>query len=346
MLWSVAAPFFKAANLSQTRWIADFVASEQHQFRKIAIPSAAAGPSWHDRAGRATPLKIWHGYWKTARAALEGAEGVITVFPPLAVTAALQRKLRRRSGVPIVAWCFNLGKLVGGLKQKAARFALRDVEIFVVHSSGEVPLIADYLGIPQERVRFVPLQRAPIAVVAEEEREAPFVVSMGSANRDYATLVEAARITGLPVTIVASPRSMEGLSLPENVSVLSGLSGADCRVLAQRARFSVVPLANVATASGQVTVIEAQRMARAVIATRSIGTVDYIDDGVTGIMVPPGDAQALAAKMQALWDDQATRTRIAKEGADFADRYLSDEAAGSALGEILDELAARRVRPI
>jgi len=342
MLWSVAAPFFKAANLGQSRWIADFVAGEQHQFRKIAVPGAAVGPSWHDRARRTTPLKTWRGYWQTARAALEGAEGVITVFPPLAVTAALQRKLRRRTDVPIVAWCFNLGKLVGGLKQKAARFALRDVEIFVVHSSGEVPLIANYLGVPQERVRFVPLQRAPIAIVAEEDREAPFIVSMGSANRDYATLVEAARITGLPVTIVASPRSMEGLSLPENVSILSGLSGAECRVLAQRARFSVVPLANVAAASGQVTVIEAQRMARAVIATRSIGTVDYIDDGVTGILVPPGDAQALAAQMQALWQDQATRARIAENGAGFADRHLSDEAAGRALGEILDELSARR----
>jgi glycosyltransferase involved in cell wall biosynthesis len=342
MLWSVAAPFFKAANLDQTRWINDFIPGAQHQFRKIAVTSAASGPSWHDRAGRATPLATWRGYWKTAAAALDGAEGVITVFPPLAVTAALQRKLRRRTGVPIVAWCFNLGKLVGGFKQKAARFALRDVEMFVVHSSGEVPLIANYLGIPEERVRFVPLQRAPIAIVAEEEREAPFIVSMGSANRDYATLVEAARITGLPVTIVASPRSMEGLSLPENVSVLSGLSGADCRVLAQRARFSVVPLANVAAASGQVTVIEAQRMARAVIATRSVGTVDYIEDGVTGILVPPGDAQALAAQMQALWEDQATRARIAQGGAGFADRYLSDEAAGRALGQILEELGSRR----
>ena len=127
MLWSVAAPFFKAANLSQTRWIADFVAGEQHQFRKIAIPSAAAGPSWHDRAGRTTPLSTWRGYWQTARAALEGAEGVITVFPPLAVTMALQRKLRGRTGVPIVAWCFNLGRLVGGLKQKAARSQLANL---------------------------------------------------------------------------------------------------------------------------------------------------------------------------------------------------------------------------
>jgi len=340
MLWNVAAPFFTGVMADQ-RWLDDFVGSPAYRFRKI--PFARSAASWHQRASRGTTLGGWRTYWDTAGEALRDADGVITIFPQLAVMAGVRRLFGRK--VPIVAWCFNLGEFPGGPRRLASRIALAGVSRFIVHSTAEIPLLARYLGIDESRVRFVPLQRAPIPVSEAEDNDAPFIVAMGSANRDYATLIEAARATGLPVTIVASPRSVAGLDIPANVTLLSGLDIAECRALAQRARFSIVPIADVAAASGQVTVLEAMRMRRAVIATRSIGTVDYVEDGETGRLVAGGDAAVLGQAMRDLWEDAALRDRLATAGARFAEERLSDEAAGRALREILDEIAAARLFP-
>lgn len=332
MLWNIAAPFFHARP-DENRWIDDFVPSGGFRFHKVPVPEQESG-NWHNRAGRGTPIAGWRRYWRHASEGLKGADGLVTVFPQLATMAGLQRRLSRRD-IPIVAWCFNVGAFPGGVRRTAARAALDRIDRFVVHSSVEVGLLANFLAISEQRVQFVPLQRAAIPVVAEERRDAPFIVAMGSANRDYPTLVEAARITGLPVTIVASPRLIAGLDLPANVTARSGLSPDECRVLAQQARFSVVPLTNAREASGQVTVIEAMRMHRAVIATASTGTEDYVEHDRTGLLVPPGDAAALAGAMRRLWDDHEARARLATTAAAFAETHLSDEAAGVALADVL-----------
>jgi glycosyltransferase involved in cell wall biosynthesis len=109
--------------------------------------------------------------------------------------------------------------------------------------------------------------------------------------------------------------------------------------LAQQARLSIVPIANDETASGQVTVVEAMRMGRPVIATRCVGTEDYIDSGHTGILVPPSSPDTLANAISQLWNDQPLRARLAHEARRHADLHFSDEAAGQALAQILDELA-------
>lgn len=297
---------------------------------------------WHERRTRGTPLDSWMAYWRTGALSLDNADGVITVFPQLAVTTAINRSIKRCQNKPIVAWCFNLGQLGGAVKRLAARKALAGVERFVVHSSGEVQLISDYLDVPIERVLFVPLQRAPIDLVVSEDCKTPFAVAMGSANRDYATLFEAARYTRIPIVVVASARAVDGMDVPENVQVRSALSVDECHSLAQRARFSIVPLADSNTASGQVTVVEAQCMRRPVIATRSIGTVDYIADGKTGLLVTGGDSRQLAGAMAALWEDATYRGQLAAGAAEFANEKLSDEAAGRVLAEILDDVSVKR----
>src|SRR4051794_39566571 len=183
--WSVVAPFFHGG--SRDRWIDDFITDERWAFRKIPLRSV---DDWHSRASRATGVAQWLEYWDQARRALP-ASGVITVFPQPALAAALLKKLRR-SAAPIIAWCFNLGEHPQSLKRLTARAAFKSVDRFIVHSSGEVPKVAGLLSIPRDKIEFVPLQRAPIPIEAEEDTESPFIVAMGSANRDYRTFFKAA----------------------------------------------------------------------------------------------------------------------------------------------------------
>ena len=87
MLWNIAAPFFHNPG-DDSRWIDDFVPSDRFRFRKVPVPQQAAG-SWHNRAGRGTPIAGWQGYWRHAAAGLRDADGLVTVFPQLAAMAGL-----------------------------------------------------------------------------------------------------------------------------------------------------------------------------------------------------------------------------------------------------------------
>ena len=67
-------------------------------------------------------------------------------------------------------------------------------------------------------------------------------------------------------------------------------------------------------------VLEAMAVGRPVVAAASGGIIDLVDDGVTGLLVPPGDPVALSTALSAVLDDpqrasamgQAANTRRAR----------------------------------
>ena len=60
--------------------------------------------------------------------------------------------------------------------------------------------------------------------------------------------------------------------------------------------------------------MEAGAASRAVVATRTGGTAEIVVDGETGLLVPPGDATAVAAAFAALFKDGDTRARLGLAG--------------------------------
>jgi glycosyltransferase involved in cell wall biosynthesis len=169
--------------------------------------------------------------------------------------------------------------------------------------------------------------------------ENPFVLAMGSAHRDYASLLDAVRRLGVRTVIVASPRALDGLVFPSNVEIRTGLSLQQCRELANQARISVVPLFETDVAAGQVTVLDSMNLGKPVIATRCMGTEDYIRHGESGLLVPPRSADHLAEAIDLLWRDQSLRSALGAAAAAQVAREYSDEVAGAALGRIVSELS-------
>ena len=62
------------------------------------------------------------------------------------------------------------------------------------------------------------------------------------------------------------------------------------------------------------TVIEAMAMGVACVSTRSDGTLDTVEDGVTGLVFQGGDAEGLARSVESLLTDEQLRARIAENG--------------------------------
>jgi glycosyltransferase involved in cell wall biosynthesis len=336
MHWAVAAPFFCKNTSDNLKWLDDFVPAGQHSFTKILRQDRLAGLSWHNRSSRNTKLREWYGYWNQSGDAWETSQGgIITVFPQLAATVALRKRLSGKH-VPVVAWCFNIGACYPGIKQHLTRSVVENVDVFVVHSRRECETVSKWLKLPKERFEFVPLQRAPIEITHQEDTEKPFILAMGSANRDYQTFFAAVKKLGVRTVVVASQHALRGLNIPSNVEVRSGLSAEECYHLLQQARVSVVPLLDNHTAAGQVTIVEAMRMSRAVLATRCVGSEDYIEHNKTGLLVSPYRVDDLTDAIAQLWLEKKLRDNLAQEAGRYAETHFSDEVVGTVLGKILD----------
>ncbi len=334
-LWAVAAFFFVD---ERSPWLDNLIDDETLTFRKV--PALRRSDSWHRKRTAWESLKVWAGHLgQAARALAHRPDGVVTAFPQLAMCAGLLKRLGP-ARPHIVAYNFNLGSLSPGRRQKVARFIAPAIDAFVVHSPSEIGPYAAYLGVPESRFHFVPLQRGAPGIARDEDTERPFLLAMGSAHRDYETLIEAVDALAIPTIIVTRPDAAAALPKSPHVTLKSDLSYEECLDLLARARVSVTPISNLETASGQITFINAMHMGVPVIATRCLGTEGYIEDGKTGLLVPPFDAGALQDAIAGLWHDGARRTEIAARGREEADRRFTDAAAAAALHAII-----RQIRP-
>lgn len=110
-------------------------------------------------------------------------------------------------------------------------------------------------------------------------------------------------------------------AFPDGVHVVYDAPGPavmrafDCALFAVAPSVWAEPLGNV--------VHEAQSRGRAVIGTAPGGHEDMIEDGVDGLLVPPGDVLALRAAMQRLLTDPELASRMGAVGRRNAARYTA-----------------------
>jgi glycosyltransferase involved in cell wall biosynthesis len=233
-----------------------------------------------------------------------------------------------------------------------ARFALVRIDVVLTRTRAHARLLQSEVGSPPSKVRFTPETtdpgffdpEAPAGVPIEGIPARPFILSAGLEQRDYETLTRAA--ADLPVDVVIAAGSpWSNLTFrspmdhpPANVTVASFARPA-MRELYRSAALVVVPVFQTERACGMNVVLEAWAMKRPVVATRTLGLVDYIDDGETGRFVEVGDVDGLRSTVQHLLDHPDEARRLAERGYEKVrdqlnlDRYLDivEESLADAL---------------
>ncbi|MBW4592168.1 MAG: glycosyltransferase family 4 protein [Brasilonema angustatum HA4187-MV1] len=339
MHWTIAAPFINQQNLVNEHWLTRNVPGDRHQFH--IVPRSKPLGNWHNQKSSVTGFRSWLIYWQHGMEAMKASEGgVITLFPQLPAVIGMQQRLTGKR-IPVVAWLFNVGTCSSGIRQTIAQYSLKDIDRFIVHTRREIEIYHHWLGIPRERFEFVPYHQSEIPITYEENTTDPFIAALGSAHRDFSTFFQAVEKLNLPTVVASSKHALEGLTIPPNVKTPFGIERADCLRLAQEARISIVPLLPKpqVTAAGQITIVEAMLMGRAIIATRCHGAEDYIQHGETGLLVEPKSVDDLVQAIEMLWNDPALRNRLGQAAKRYAEEHFSCDAAGAALGRILDKVA-------
>jgi glycosyltransferase involved in cell wall biosynthesis len=86
-------------------------------------------------------------------------------------------------------------------------------------------------------------------------------------------------------------------------------------------------------------IVEGMLARRPVVATQAGGVQEIVRDGETGILVPPGDATALAAAVRGLLEDPVRATRVAAAGRDHAERCFTVSAMVTRMTQCMEEVA-------
>jgi glycosyltransferase involved in cell wall biosynthesis len=177
------------------------------------------------------------------------------------------------------------------------------------------------------------------------------VVARLEPEKGHPTLLEA-----WPIVVAAVPQATllvvgEGSRRGELEAMARELGVADRVVFTGRrddvpavtAALDVAVLPSYREALG-LTVLEAMALSRPVVASNVGGIPEMIEDGVTGLLVPPRDAGALAAAIIRLLRDHPFADTLARAGHDLVHDRFCIELMVRAVEQIYDD-GARAVRP-
>lgn len=164
----------------------------------------------------------------------------------------------------------------------------------------------------------------PAAIAMLPER--PFILFVGGFRKikgiyelfdAYASLPDPP-----PLVLVGTMMSDSPREFPAGATVITDVSHATVMAIWERALFGVLPT-KAPEALGNV-VHEAMSVGRAMIGTRPGGQEDMIEDGETGLLVPGGDAAALAEAMRRLIEDPELRGRIEVKARERAHAFTAE----------------------
>jgi glycosyltransferase involved in cell wall biosynthesis len=311
----------------------DRVATGETRVRRVGAPSARV--------------------WRAAGAARRRDVGapVALAWEERSLTAALQ------SGVPAsivaggVIWAtdeWRSGRGRAALKYAIIRASLRHADLIWCLSRPQVRATREWLGSPGPVVRFLRFGVDDRFFSASEYPATPPVVVTvgGDRDRDTATMFEALRLIGEcePAAEIVAQTSSR-LIPPSGVRVVPRLSHIELRTLYRRASVVVVATRPNLHVSGMTVLLEAQASARPIVTTDTPGMSDYVDERVTGLLVPAAAPSELAEAALVILRDRSRAAAMGRAGrAKVCAAHTTETMAQQLRGLLVDRLEALRAR--
>lgn len=285
----------------------------QFEFHPIVMPDGRPRSPF----SRAFVSMCWQTLSILARARRDRQQYVFTFecdWPSFLISAVQTLFFLRRPRHVILQFIMRerTASAMSRVKYAVMRWCFASVYLCVCSARKECDYYAEAFGWPRSKLDYVPLHTDPDFLLRARADEEPFVLSAGRTFRDYPTLLAAFEGGRTPLTIVASPSSLGGATVPAGVTVTYDIPITQLVDLIARSTMVVVPLEERQISIGQSVVLEAMTMGKPVIVTRVNGTVDYIEHMRTGILVPPGDPAAIRDAVDLLTRDADLRHRLGR----------------------------------
>lgn len=225
-------------------------------------------------------------------------------------------------------------------RMRFLRKSLSAVDRVVFYSSNQTDIFTERLGVPNERLRCIPFGANPDVFRPTGVEAKNYILSVGwDKGRDYGTLVKAVRHLPVDVVLVCSPSNLFGIDLPENVKVEYKIPISRLKTLYAESLAVVVPTHDFAYPTGQTVVLEAMAIGKPVIVTANPGMREYVEDGRTGLLVPPGDAIAVREAVRRVLEDKPLAGKLGAAGRRSVEERFNTVELSRQLADIIKEVA-------
>lgn len=289
---------------------------------------------------RTWPGSVSHA--RTAMARLGSVDAVFSDGEPVGVPLALGLMARGIKKPHLV-----LGHRLTSRHKRLFFTALKShhgMSRILVHSPLQVNEIPRILGIPRTKLALVPYYADGAFWKPRPVAEDKLVVSAGREQRDYATLVRACSRPDVSVFIadgsVHSPGAHHRGPDRWSSNITARFADyAELRELYARAAVVAVPLIDNDFQAGVTTLLEAMAMGKAIVTSATSGKSDVIQDGVTGLTVPPGDVGRLREAIDFLLAHPKERRRLGRNAKDAFDAQFNIDLYVASLLNHLGQIA-------
>ena len=242
---------------------------------------------------------------------------------------ALLRSLAPARHIPCIMidclWSKDANVFKRAMKRPFFKIMDRSVNRYVVWALCEQDTFSEAFDLPRGKFVFIPYHTTG-DVHTYQSADGDYVFSGGNSNRDYDTLVEAAR--GLPVKVIIAstiPRNNLRNPLPENVE-MRGMSHREYMEKLAGCRMNVVALERSRLrAAGQQTFLNSMALGKPTIVTDVTGPLGYIEDGEDGLLVPPEDPGALRSAIERLLKDPVKARAMGAKALAKAEKFSTEE---------------------
>jgi glycosyltransferase involved in cell wall biosynthesis len=228
------------------------------------------------------------------------------------------------------------------LKRWQMQFCLKSVDRCVVLAKREIQAYSEEFGVERSKFVFVPHHTSlhPHRFNFKISN-GDYVFAGGNGDRDYHTFVEAIRPLKIPCVIACTDdRRLAGIELPPHVRRVRA-TAEEFRQWIAGAMIVVVPMEGGHLHSGgQQSFLNAMAVGKPVIVTDPDGGSSYIEHGVTGLLVPPGDTKQLGKALQYLLEDENRRREMGERALAVAARFSVQNAYNS-ICTLADELVEK-----
>lgn len=225
------------------------------------------------------------------------------------------------------------------MQRRLAARALPRAAAVWTQCSAMVPILGREWAVPAQRLHYVPLgidtdffTEQPWSLVT------PTVSSAGEDRfRDHELLVEAVRCVRSDVPEVRLELATGlPIDLPTDLGTLyTGRMGGRMRDLYGRSTAVAIALRPTSTGSGLTVVLEAMASGRPLVVTDNPGIADYVEHGVTGLLVPPDDVDAFADALRQLLSDPDRARDMGRAAVERARAEFTSARMSATLADVL-----------
>lgn len=182
--------------------------------------------------------------------------------------------------------------------------------VFVCSSRAEGEYYKNVFGWDKDKVKYVPYHTDPGLLNYVSDNCDNYILSAGRTFRDYNTLFKAVSGSDMKTVVVASPSSIDINQVPNNVEIKYDIEFTELAELMRRSRLIVLPLDNKNISTGQSVLLQSMAIGKAVIITKTNGTIDYIEHMVNGVLVEPNNPEELKYAIDMLNKNDNLRKKI------------------------------------